>query len=131
MMSKILALILVLVGLCEVAGAAETEMLELTEHDCGQSRSLPPGGILRLTLPETGGTGFVWEPEDLEPDRLQVLQVETTPLANKELLGGPLAKSWLIKALTPGKARLSLALRRPWEQGVPPARRCVFFLEIK
>jgi predicted secreted protein len=123
----------VLVAMAWPSGGLATEsgMLELTERDCGQTRSLSLGGLCRLTLEEQGGTGFVWEPVALDRKRLEVLEVTTVGLGEKPQVGGPVAKTWLFRTVGRGKTRLALAYRRPWEQQVPPARRCEILLEVR
>lgn len=111
--------------------ASGVPMLDLTEQDCGQTRIVPRGSLFRLTLPEQGGTGFVWEPADLAGTGVEMVEVKTAALKEKELVGGPVAKTWLLRAGPPGKSSLTLNYRRPWEKDLPPARRCIIFLDIR
>ncbi len=127
-----LTMTLFLVGIGPLpSSAAGGAMLELTEKDCGKTQVIPQGSRFRLTLPEQGATGFIWEPTDLEGTGLEVLEVKTAPRGAKELVGGPVAKTWLLQAGRAGQTSLTLLYRRPWEKEVPPARSCVIFLDIR
>lgn len=120
-------------GLALLAGAALAaggSMLELTEQDCGGERDVKAGGLVRLVLTEPGGTGYLWEPRDLDTARLELLETTTARRGDKELLGGPHDRIFLFRALRPGKVRLILELRRPWEKGEPPPRTCSITLNI-
>ncbi len=111
--------------------AAGGSMLELTEQDCGGEREVRAGGLLRLRLPEPGATGYLWETRHLDPARLELLETTTARRGDKELLGGVHDRLFLFRALTPGKVRLTLELRRPWEKGEPPLRTCNITLNIQ
>lgn len=112
------------------AWAAGGSMLELTEQDCGRERELKVGGLVRLVLTEPGGTGYLWEPRDLEAARLALVETTTARRGDKQLLGGPHDRIFLFRALSPGRVRLTLELRRPWAQAESPARRCTLILQI-
>lgn len=121
-------------GLALLAGAALAaggNMLELTEQDCGGEREVKAGGLVRLVMTEPGGTGYLWEPRDLDMARLELLETTTARRGDKELLGGPHDRIFLFRALGPGKVRLTLELRRPWEKGEPPPRTCSITLNIQ
>jgi|GEM_PF-6184676 len=105
-------------------------MLELTEQACGQEIPVAAGSRVRLTLPEQGGTGYLWQLRGLDETRLLLLEVTSRPQVEKELLGGPLKKIFLFSAKGAGRVALSLELRRPWEKEEPPLRKCTIVLNI-
>jgi predicted secreted protein len=118
----------ILTGAALGAGGA---MLELTEQDCGRERDVAAGEMIRLVLPEPGGTGYLWEPRHPDPARLQLLESTTARRGEKQLLGGTHDRIFLFRATAPGKVRLTLELRRPWEQEEPAAKSCTLLLNIK
>lgn len=122
--------VLFLAPLAGVTLGAGPEILELGEEDCGRERDVPVGALVRLMLPEPGGTGYLWEPEQQEAALLRLLESTTVRRGPKELLGGPHDRIFLFQALAPGRTRLTLELRRPWEKAEPPLKSCSLTLNI-
>ena len=95
----------------------------LTEADAGTALALTAGEGFAVQLSSTGGTGYAWEVAAGDP---AVVAEEgarrSTPAGPPEQVGGPVLETISFVARGPGATRLELAYRRPWEQGVAPAR---------
>ena len=105
--------LLVLLG--GVTLAAATEGTALQAKDNGQEIRVPAGAIIELSLPEQAGTGYRWEFDRLDAQHFELLKTETRPLATKNLVGGPVLKTWQLKTKNAGESALTLNYLRPWE----------------
>jgi len=83
--------------------------------DSGREITVRPGEVIRIELEQAGGTGYVWEPHDLDTEHFEVLGVETRATVKPEMTGLPVVKIWSIKALKEGKSELRFFYYRPWE----------------
>ncbi len=88
--------------------------------DNGREITVRPGEVIRIELEQAGGTGYVWEPHDLDTEHFEVLGVETRAAVKPEMTGLPVVKIWSIKALKEGKSELKFSYYRPW-QGIKNA----------
>lgn len=85
----------------------------LTEADNSTSLSLSVGDIVSLTLPENPTTGHRWQLDSLDS---RVISASGDRFENQGAqVGGGGKRTLLFRILQPGKTRLSLKLRRPWE----------------
>lgn len=94
----------------------------LTEADDGGALTLRVGDVVAVELRANATTGYAWEARD---DGTGVLLREAGPdyrtdpsAAGMVGVGG--AASWRYRALRPGRATLTFAYRRSWEQAVAP-----------
>jgi predicted secreted protein len=95
--------------------AAGNDATVLQGKDNGKEIQVKAGSMIRLSLEERGGTGYAWEFDQLDEQHFEVIKVETRPLVEKNRVGGPILKTWLLKAKNPGETRLSLDYFRSWE----------------
>ena len=86
-----------------------------TKEDGGKEVQVGCGEVFVIELPEKAGTGYTWELDDPRKDIFEVLTVTVMSKAPKGMVGGPLAKSWEIRAKREGTAELTAAYYRPWE----------------
>jgi predicted secreted protein len=96
-------------GSTEARGAAI-----ITKEDNGKEVTIPQGDIFEVRLQQHGGTGYLWQIVDPDETHLKVLESTETPL-KEGIMGGPLLKSWKIKAVKAGQTNLKILLYRPWE----------------
>lgn len=88
--------------------------IELTEADAAGGVSVPMGGRLHLTLPQRGGTGYLWTVREL-PDCLTPITDELR--APTAAAGSTGQRHWTWRAVAPGTGTLRLELARPWAGG--------------
>ncbi|MGD0398662.1 MAG: protease inhibitor I42 family protein [Syntrophobacteraceae bacterium] len=87
----------------------------ITKEDNGKEIVVPEGAIFEVRLEHSGGTGYLWEIVEPDETHLRVLESTEVPLKDTRILGGPLLKTWKIKAVKVGQADLKILLYRPWE----------------
>ncbi len=87
----------------------------ITKEDNGKEILVPEGAIFEVRLEHAGGTGSLWEIVVPDETHLRVLESTEVPLKDARILGGPLLKTWKIKAVKVGQADLKILLYRPWE----------------
>ena len=75
--------------------------------------------LIRVTLPETPSTGYVWH---FMEDRVPVAKLESSLLrffGPREHVGQSGEREMLFKVQTPGRCVIKIGLRRPWEKSEP------------
>ena len=87
----------------------------ITKEDNGKEITVPKGAIFEVRLEHAGGTGYLWEMVEPDETHLRVLESTEIPLKDERVLGGPLLKTWKIKAVKVGQADLKVLLYRSWE----------------
>ncbi len=87
----------------------------ITKENNGQEIVVPRGAVFEVRLEHSGGTGYLWEIVEPDQTHLKVLESTEIPLRDERVLGGPLLKTWKIKAVKVGQADLKVLLYRPWE----------------
>ena len=107
------AFLLILLGAVTLAAAAEVTALQA--KDDGREIQVKVGAIIELSLEETAGTGYSWAFDRLDEQHFELLKTETRSPAEKHLVGGPVLKTWRLKAKSAGKSQLTLNYFRPWE----------------
>jgi inhibitor of cysteine peptidase len=105
--------LLILLGAVTLPAASEVTALQA--KDSGQEIQVKAGAMILLSLKEQAGTGYQWEFDRLDSQHFELLKTETRPLAEKNRVGGPVLKTWRLKAKTPGESQLALDYFRPWE----------------
>ncbi len=113
-MVAIAIVVLSLAGLAST-GHSEAETVVITKADNGKEITVPEGSIFEVRLEQSGGTGYLWKIVDPDQEHLKVLESADTPLSQKPNMGGPLRKTWQIKAVKVGQTELTILLYRPWE----------------
>jgi len=87
----------------------------ITKEDNGKEIAVPEGAIFEVRLQHSGGTGYLWQIVDPDETHLKVLESTEIPLKEGRIAGGPLLKTWKIKAVKVGQADLKILLYRPWQ----------------
>jgi predicted secreted protein len=87
----------------------------ITKEDNGKEITIPQGDIFEVRLQQHGGTGYLWQIVDPDETHLKVLESTEAPLKQEGIMGGPLLRTWKIKAAKAGQTNLKILLYRPWE----------------
>lgn len=100
--------------------------MDLTLADAGSRHTLSIGEEVRVQLPETPTTGYVWTAQ-LDDDALEVVDdhydVAETPR------GAPGLHTFAFRARRAGPTTLALVQSRAWEQGA--VEECRFDFDIQ
>ncbi len=123
-------IVLPLAGLAS-GGDPEAKTVVITKADDGKEITVPEGAILEVRLKQSGGTGYSWEIVDPDETHLKVLQSTDTPLKQGLIVGGPLLKTWQIKAVKRGQTQLKILLYRTWEGTEKAVDRLQVSIQIK
>jgi predicted secreted protein len=107
------AFLLVLLGAVVLSPASDVTALQ--EKDNGKEVRVQAGAMISLSLPEQGGTGYLWEFDRLDEQLFELVKTETRSLAEKNRVGGPVLKTWRLKTQKAGESQLALDYLRPWE----------------
>ena len=87
----------------------------ITKADDGKEITVPEGAVIGVQLEQSGGTGYTWEIVDPDQTHLSVLESNDIPLKKPPVVGGPMLKTWQIKAVKKGQTQLKILLYRSWE----------------
>lgn len=128
-MAFILSLVLpIFFGVTQLS-ATETVIVNKAFH--GREIKVRTGGLIRIDLEELGAAGYAWATKDLDKEHFEVVSVHTgsnSPAG--DVTGAPVVRTWLIRAIRPGKAELTLIYYRPWEGEEKAADRFVLTVRI-
>jgi predicted secreted protein len=97
------------------AQGSEPQTAVITQKDNGKEIAVPEGAIFEVRLEQSGGTGYLWQIVEPDETHLKVLESAEIPLRQGRIVGGPLLKTWKIKAVKVGQTDLKILLYRPWE----------------
>lgn len=113
---KILAVIAIIaLPLACIASEAQAKEVILTKADDGKEITVAKGSIIHVQLEQSAGTGYLWEIVDLDNAHLKVMESANTPLTQGHIVGGPVRRTWKIKAVESGQTELKVFLYRSWE----------------
>lgn len=94
----------------------KSHMVMVTKAHSGKEITVKLGDVIRIELPEQGGTGFLWQFEGLDKQFFDLIKVETDKMNKEEgLTGEPLVKRWHLKTKKVGTTVVRLYYFRPWE----------------
>jgi predicted secreted protein len=110
----IVFVLLLFAGFASARGP-EAKTAVITKEDNGKEIAVPEGAIFEVRLEHSGGTGYMWQIVEPDETHLKVLESTEIPLREGRIAGGPLLKTWKIKAVKVGQADLKILLYRPWE----------------
>ena len=92
-----------------------SEMIRLTQNDNGKELTVPLGAVIQIELAAAGGTGYLWQFDDLDREHFELLKTETVKDEKPGLIGAPTVMRWQVKTRRQGRADLKLDYFRPWE----------------
>jgi inhibitor of cysteine peptidase len=101
--------------------------------DARRTLVLKPGQELIVRLASNPTTGYRWT---LGEASTRALAMGAAPAykqdaAAKGLSGAGGVETWRFLAIAPGRGRLELEYRRPWERDAAPAQNVVFDVEVR
>ena len=105
--------------------------------DAGATTTATRGAYVAFAQPYSAGTGYGWEVAGVKPaGALTALGGSSIPAGattsgGHPILGGGRTALLLFRAAAPGRATVTLVLRRPWEKNVKPAQSAVFHVVIR
>lgn len=86
------------------------------KSDDGKEIVIHSGGILVVSLEQTGGTGYAWQINNLDAAKLELVDSSSEPLkTDKQIVGGPMLMKWRLKAVGSGETELTMYYYRVWE----------------
>ncbi len=97
------------------AEGPEPKTTVITKDYNGKEIAVPKGAVFEVRLEHSAGTGYSWQIVEPDETHLRVLESTEIPLKQGLIVGGPLLKTWKIKAVRAGQADLKILLYRPWE----------------
>lgn len=97
------------------AEGPEPKSMVVTKEDNGKEIAIFAGAIFEVRLEHSAGTGYMWQIAEPDETHLRVLESTEIPLREGRIVGGPLLKTWKIKAVKVGQTDLKILLYRPWE----------------
>jgi inhibitor of cysteine peptidase len=112
------------------AGIGDPRDREPEERGDPAAYVLTPGETFEVRLPANPTTGFSWE---LGPslDDAVVREVSTTYRPDESgKVGGGGTSIWKFAAVGPGRTRVVMLYRRPWEPEVAPAKVAVYSVAV-
>lgn len=87
----------------------------VTKSDNGKEITLPEGKTIEIRMEQPAATGYSWEIVGLDETHLQLLSSDSKPLKKGPLAGGPVQKTWRLKAIRKGQVELKMYNYRSWE----------------
>ncbi len=88
------------------------------------------GGEFTISLDSNPTTGYSWDFSRLpDPEVVELLDSSYQPPETPRIGAGG-RQVWTFRAAGPGKTGIALEYFRPWEKGVPPARKAVFTVVV-
>jgi predicted secreted protein len=95
--------------------ASSAEMIMLTRNDRGKEITVPRGTVIQIELAAAGGSGYLWQFEDLDREHFELIRTETEIGGKPGFTGAPNITRWQVKTKEQGQAELKLYCFRPWE----------------
>jgi predicted secreted protein len=113
---KAMLLILTISFVCGLSVACGEETVVVDKSFNGREIKIRSGSVIRVELEQAGAAGYTWDIQNLNTKHFEVMSVKTPePPEKSDLVGGPVKKTWLIKAREKGKTELIFLHFRPWE----------------
>lgn len=109
--------------------AAPQEPLRVGMPQDGQAVKLRVGGRLEVTLEGNPTTGYAWEQVEGDAAVLKP-QGEAGFTPGSRAMGAGGTFTFLYEAAAPGKTRLALAYRRPFDKNTPPDKTFTLSVEV-
>ena len=88
------------------------------------------GRTFVIHLPYNAGTGYSWQIVKPLPKQIGVVH-ETTQAQGNAMPGGRGTASFTLRMSSAGTAHVTFVYVRPWEHGVPPAKKAVYTIDAQ
>jgi predicted secreted protein len=102
--------------------ASEAAIVTLGEHDSGKTVTLRVNSLLRIELTGTPSAGFSWRFTSLDRRYLYILEQSSREINPEMPDGGPILKTWTLRAKRRGATILEMAYGRARETARTAAR---------
>jgi predicted secreted protein len=89
--------------------------LDLKKSDSGKEIAIEVGDVISIELERSGSTGYEWYFDKSYKENFELIREETETSSGRGLVGTPVVKKWILKAITEGKMEIKLYLYRDWE----------------
>jgi inhibitor of cysteine peptidase len=106
---------------CGNSSSSGRSIMVLTEADAGRSIELPVGDKLKVSLPGSPTTGFRWE-VNVGDDTILKPGGEPEFEPSSKAIGGGGREVFSFDVASPGRMRLKLIYRRPFEKDISNAK---------
>jgi predicted secreted protein len=114
--TKLILLVFILSFICGLSLAHGEETIAVDKTFNGREIKVRVGSMIRVELEQAGAAGYTWEIHNLDSKHFEVASVKTPePTEKSDLVGAPVKKTWLIRAIEKGKSELRFIHFRPWE----------------
>lgn len=87
----------------------------LTLEDNRSEIEIKQGDLFQVELESPGATGYLWQVEDLDSTRLDLVHQTTRALLSDGRVGGPILSVFTFRTVSQGSATLTIDYYRPWE----------------
>jgi predicted secreted protein len=131
-MNKAAAALIVCLGILCAGNSQDTrsQMIVVTKADSSKKITVPCGAIIEIDLQEQGGTGYLWQFDNLDREFFDLINIETEKNNTQGgFTGGPISKRWRLKTKKVGETTVRLYYFRPWEDKRKAADK--FFLPVR
>lgn len=116
MSAKVTILLFALFFMSWFSHAGGSETITVNAAFNGREIKVRVGALIRVELEELGAAGYVWEIKDLDKDHFEIVSAGAVePPEKTDCVGGPVKKTFLLRAIARGKSRLTFVHYRPWE----------------
>ncbi|MEU8899564.1 protease inhibitor I42 family protein [Nocardia sp. NPDC048505] len=96
--------------------------MTVTEADNGQERTLKAGQRVALRLPSNPSTGYGWQVVEVDDNVVEQVGDREYVSDQPVMPGTPGTEVWTFAGRAAGVTQLRMEYKRPWEQGVEPAK---------
>ncbi|MGE5253262.1 MAG: protease inhibitor I42 family protein [Planctomycetaceae bacterium] len=101
-------------GQSEVWAMGKEQEVILQKQDNGKELKLKVGQVFQIRLQATGGTGYWWYVQPLDPRYVESLG-EKTQVQAEGRVGGPVLGIWSFQAKGAGTTEIKMDYYRKWE----------------
>jgi len=123
LMNKLLLKALPIIGMILMASCIHSlngDTIDIIKKNNGNTISLTPKDIIKISLKANTTTGYQWAPENYNHQILKLIKTSYEP-DNIKLMGSGGTYTAYFKVLNTGKTSIKLNYIRPWEKDTKPA----------
>jgi predicted secreted protein len=107
----------------------KVELRVFSGEDKGKEYNLSVGEIFQVRLWENPTTGYLWTITGSVSPHLELLDRKFTPGSDASRVGSGGERTFVLRAVMPGRAVLHMILKRPWEK--EGAEADSYFIKLK
>jgi predicted secreted protein len=87
----------------------------INKEDDGKTKTIMLENFARIELPLTGGTGYSWHLNNLDPEYFEVVKEETLTQPENTNTGAPTTNIWHLRTRIEGTTYITFYCYRDWE----------------